>query len=76
MKQETNREKILRCLTAGAKMSCAQICNSIAIRDLYGTHALYLSASISSDLRKMVRDGVLKYSDSYGPRGGWVYEKV
>jgi hypothetical protein len=56
-------------------MTCQQICERIIEEEqLSGNVRRYLSGSISSKLRKLVREGVLSYHpERTGARGGHVY---
>lgn len=71
----TRKNKILTYLKQGVKMSCQEICEKIIKEDkLTGNVAHYLSGSVSSILRKMVKEEVLKYAEGKGPRGGHLYQ--
>ena len=60
--------------------SCTDICKRIMHNEMqagirpksnHGYH--YLSGSVSGQLRKMVKDGTLRYSVNKTPRGGYLY---
>jgi hypothetical protein len=73
----TRKQKILHYLQFSyIIMSCQDITDKIIKEEkLTGNVAKYLSGSISSILAKLVKDGVLKYAEGKGPRGGHLYQK-
>ncbi len=73
----TRRARIIQMLRIGkTQLTCGQICKKlIEEQELTGNVAHYLSGSVSSILAKLVKEGVVKYSDKSGPRGGHVYQK-
>lgn len=73
----SRRDQILKLLEKkGAMLTCQQITSKIIKKEkLTGNRATYLSGSISSLLRKMVKEDILKYAnEEAGPRGGHVYQ--
>lgn len=73
----TRKERILKMLKdPNTKLTCGQMCKKIIKDEKLTDKAHYLSGSISSILNKMVKDGVLKYAEEKGPKGGYVYQKV
>ena len=72
----TRKQMILTILNnPETKLTCQQLCKIIIKKQkLKDNIAHYLSGSVSSILNKMVKDGVLKYSEETGVRGGYVYQ--
>lgn len=74
---KSRREQILRILrySPSCGLPCQEICRQIIVQNkLTGSVAHYLSASISSKLAKLVKDGILKYSRQKTSRGGHIYQ--
>lgn len=60
----------------GVTLTCAQTIKKLPIERLTGD-ARYMTATISSILRKLIKKGFLEYADAEikGPRGGHTYRK-
>ncbi|HEV3223910.1 MAG TPA: hypothetical protein VGZ90_13570 [Puia sp.] len=76
MKKKSRRETILTILkNSNTELTCQEICKKIIKAEkLTGNVAHYLSGSISSKLAKLVKQGILRYADEEGIRGGHVYQ--
>ena len=74
----SRKQRILRMFNKPDKeLTCAQITNYFIKKDkLTGNIAHYLSASISTILRKLVLAGILTYSARITKRKGHIYLKV
>lgn len=72
----TYKEKVLSMFeTPNITLSCTQICRKLIVQnDIPLPKRVYLSASISSILNKLVKDEILQYSTIPTKRGGHIYE--
>lgn len=72
----TRKEQILKLLKdTHTIMTCQELTKKIAKKEkLSGNRLIYLSGSISSILRKMVKDGILKYANIKDSRGDHTYQ--
>ena len=74
----TRKERIVNVFfkSKRSKWTCQQVTNAIiALEELTGNKAKYLSGGISSILAKLVKQGILKYAEGQGPKGGHIYQR-
>lgn len=72
----TRKKIIIDLITEVGPLSCAHVCDYLINSGFVtNTAKKYLSGSVSSILAKLVKEKVLKYSDTKAIKGGHIYEQ-